>query len=629
MFEQPNPSTRAALDAEAPRPSSAHAGLGIAGAVTEDGRGTVLSGSGTFKTRKRRSQGDGGEDDGYVEGNTTVVSGMQLTCSQLSHHSRRASVSLPVDQDQGIAEAAATASSPHSRPNSSGGPATSSTLAPPPINTSNKRARTGNNALDSLADAASQAISSSGSFSTSTGRVSPSASSPLVMGFQPADLQQQEQVKATLLLRQQQMQEIERRKPASASQGGSGIAGLNQALGKLKNEREKSSEEAASGVSSAGGSGLAKRRGDVAREKVKNLTVVTGHGGEASQGALKTAPANVATMPSVLMGVSSASGGQHRDGGRGPQTAHPQQQSYHNSRPPATAYPTFREPGPPRDLPPSQVRRRPSESGPSSAYPPPSASAHGTLPNGTYKMHQLHPAPSGSSSAAPRDQYVTYTSSNPPPRRSPPSAHPSHYPGGPLSPLPRVTATSPVPPSAPGSASSSKQAFLSLFSTFYDSLSDSRVLSRTLDDQLRRSSALLHTLSDSGKVFEELLETRIRSVRQEHSREMGRVEARLDGLEKRLGLGASRPPTGLGIEHGPLPTDTPVVESTDDRADLLERIARLERALELKDGADDETSSTTTGDDSRRGSGSTAETSMGGGGERLDRDEEMRDATKQ
>lgn len=80
--------------------------------------------------------------------------------------------------------------------------------------------------------------------------------------------------------------------------------------------------------------------------------------------------------------------------------------------------------------------------------------------------------------------------------------------------------------------SNSKSTFLSLFSTFYDSLSDSRVLTNTLEDQIRRSSNLLNTLQDSGKVFENMLEDRVRGVVRDFNLNLLGIEKRLDNLEK-------------------------------------------------------------------------------------------------
>lgn len=86
--------------------------------------------------------------------------------------------------------------------------------------------------------------------------------------------------------------------------------------------------------------------------------------------------------------------------------------------------------------------------------------------------------------------------------------------------------------------SNSKSTFLSLFSTFYDSLSDSRVLTNTLEDQIRRSSNLLNTLQDSGKVFENMLEDRVRGVVRDFNLNLLGIEKRLDNLEKVV-IGAS------------------------------------------------------------------------------------------
>lgn len=400
-------------------------------------------------------------------------------------------------------------------------------------------------------------------------------------------------------MREQQMREIERRRGVHSSgvssapgssgggggsggAGGNGVAGLNNALGKLRAGKEKAAAQSQSPRGEGEKEGtLGKRRGGDAREKTRNLTVVTGYGGEAAQGAMRSAPANVnVSQPHVAA--------RDRVGGGAP--------------PPQTAYPTYREQ--PRDAPPpsSLSRRRPSASGPSTShqqqpypsvtqpYTPSSTSAAPSNgqrhPHSRYPPHQLPAQP---------QQPNGRERSPPPPGTAHQYAFPAQYlypstsanstgGGGPLSPLPRQppTASTSVH-SPPNSASaSSKTAFLSLFSTFYDSLSDSRILSRTLESQIHKSTALLTTLQDSGRVFEELLEARVGKVARDQARETELIERRLKRLEGRVGgrreeeeeSEEERESEGEGEDRG-----SPVKKVKVPQESVWERLERLEKLL--------------------------------------------------
>ena len=78
----------------------------------------------------------------------------------------------------------------------------------------------------------------------------------------------------------------------------------------------------------------------------------------------------------------------------------------------------------------------------------------------------------------------------------------------------------------------SKAAFLSLFDTFYDSLADSRVLQVNLEDQIRRSAALLGTLQQSSSVFESLLDKRMADMCQSLTNDLQVLEGRIERLER-------------------------------------------------------------------------------------------------
>ncbi|GAA6059896.1 hypothetical protein JCM10212_005279 [Sporobolomyces blumeae] len=203
------------------------------------------------------------------------------------------------------------------------------------------------------------------------------------------------------------------------------------------------------------------------------------------------------------------------------------------------------------------------------------------------------PSPASSSYA----HLSHHSQSQPPSTTSPPfsygtssashttPSHPSHSNGLP-------SAGPPPPSSSPSnsSVSSSKAAFLSLFSTFFDSLQDSRVLTNTLDAQIARSATLLSTLQQSEAALERLVDRRIGQAQAQWASDAHALEARLARLEDRVAAAAadSVDPgangfVGLGISQ-PAGTTTSSRESPDSTATMssshLEaRMARLEDAL--------------------------------------------------
>ncbi|KAL8279267.1 hypothetical protein RQP46_008304 [Phenoliferia psychrophenolica] len=295
-----------------------------------------------------------------------------------------------------------------------------------------------NLSLDTLASAASSLAS--------TSQLHPHLPhpppSPIVLPLgTPSDPHKASQLANALNLRTQQLREIERRRASngpSAASAASGMGGLSGALDKLS---ARAGGPGPSGSTSppsqdgSEGSGLAKRRGNVAREKTKNLTVLTSssYGPGGVEAGLKSAPAKApasrmapGVTPSVLAGPMLSRGLATLSGNHNAQQMQQQQQ-----------------------------------------------------------QQQL-----------------------------------------------------PTPQTAAAPQASSKAAFLSLFSTFYDSLSDSRVLAHTLEDQIRRSSSLLHTLHESGKVFEDMLDKRVKEVVEDMSRDLVLNEGRIVRLEKIIGVGA-------------------------------------------------------------------------------------------
>jgi hypothetical protein len=89
---------------------------------------------------------------------------------------------------------------------------------------------------------------------------------------------------------------------------------------------------------------------------------------------------------------------------------------------------------------------------------------------------------------------------------------------------------------------SSKTQFLSLFSNFYDSLSDSRTLKATLEDQVRRSNTLLQTLQRSSRVLDATVDRRIREERLVWENRVQGLEARVRELEAKAGSGSGSSP---------------------------------------------------------------------------------------
>ncbi|WAR57526.1 hypothetical protein PtB15_8B576 [Puccinia triticina] len=88
--------------------------------------------------------------------------------------------------------------------------------------------------------------------------------------------------------------------------------------------------------------------------------------------------------------------------------------------------------------------------------------------------------------------------------------------------------------SSGGGGIPSKQMFLQLFESFYDSLSDSKVLQNNLEEQIRRSAQLLNSLQQSAGVFEAILDDRLAAVQTQSTRELQILENRIDQLEARL-----------------------------------------------------------------------------------------------
>ncbi|GAA5908945.1 hypothetical protein JCM8208_007125 [Rhodotorula glutinis] len=172
----------------------------------------------------------------------------------------------------------------------------------------------------------------------------------------------------------------------------------------------------------------------------------------------------------------------------------------------------------------------PPPGGPLSPLPPlgesmPAPGAPGGPPLPSPAFTTLPPHSAGLAPHAPYHHGARPGSSHgapPPPLHPPTSSHGQH--GHPSAPSP-----------------STKQAFLSLFSNFYDSLSDSRVLTASLDQQLVRAGQLLTTLQQA----EQALDAAVLDVRREGERRWAAIEERLVRLEGGGGRVGGAAPTGL------------------------------------------------------------------------------------
>lgn len=339
------------------------------------------------------------------------------------------------------------------------------------------------------------------------------------------------------------------------------------------------------------GSGLARRRQAARDGKVPGgLTIGTPAYNAAEPQAPKTAPVKLKNgeTPSVLLGPATPATATASLGVPAPQDGPSSEKR------PTT--PTAKRPSS------SQATRRQSAMPAPSPAPvqiPPHASHHG-------RHHSLHVLPTA---YPPRG---SLRPSPPPPRAAagmpPVSPHNTaqiFYGPPPGCPPPQSPATHGPPMQAP--PPSSKAAFLDLFSNFYDSLGDSRVLSRTLDDQLRRSATLLQTLHDSARTLEDAVDRRTRSFMEEVSVDMQGLDRRLARIEQALSIEAERPmsrsqqarrSSGAGSSTSPPPP-----ASSSDMAARLERLESLMPAGPVRTDSDLTTPTT---------AGMTSDSTMGG-----------------
>ncbi|KEI40040.1 uncharacterized protein L969DRAFT_16713 [Mixia osmundae IAM 14324] len=84
---------------------------------------------------------------------------------------------------------------------------------------------------------------------------------------------------------------------------------------------------------------------------------------------------------------------------------------------------------------------------------------------------------------------------------------------------------------------SSRRAFMSHFEGFYDTINNSRVLQATLDDQIRKSTTLLSDLQGSSAAFEGMLERRMSDLCKTVTADLQLLENRIDKLERSISDG--------------------------------------------------------------------------------------------
>jgi len=117
---------------------------------------------------------------------------------------------------------------------------------------------------------------------------------------------------------------------------------------------------------------------------------------------------------------------------------------------------------------------------------------------------------------------------------------PSTAPHAPSSTLPRresLASNSPAP-----SSDRSKDSFIQVFDTFYDAVADTHSLKNTLEEQIRKTSALLQTLQSSGLMIESLVRGQVREMQREVISDLTSIEKRVARVEERMNCVTSSPP---------------------------------------------------------------------------------------
>ncbi|CAG8664129.1 12370_t:CDS:2, partial [Racocetra persica] len=95
----------------------------------------------------------------------------------------------------------------------------------------------------------------------------------------------------------------------------------------------------------------------------------------------------------------------------------------------------------------------------------------------------------------------------------------------------------------------SKESFINLFDNFYDTVSDTRSLKTTLEDQIRKTTTLLQTLHASGAMIESLVHGHFREMKREVIKDMTALEKRLSKIEERVHNNAANTGMSLSPPH--------------------------------------------------------------------------------
>ncbi|EGG01478.1 uncharacterized protein MELLADRAFT_117797 [Melampsora larici-populina 98AG31] len=185
--------------------------------------------------------------------------------------------------------------------------------------------------------------------------------------------------------------------------------------------------------------------------------------------------------------------------------------------------------------------------------------------------------------------YHPYPQPNSHSHQSPPEPHPSSQ-----QTRPSIGSHSSGPTSNSSNQIPPKQMFLQLFDTFYDSLADSRILQSNLEEQIRRSAQLLGLLQQSSTVFEKMLDERVGAVQAEYTRDLQILESRLDRLEaekERRGDDEGERREEADLEVSKQVNSQPPVDQAGGAGTATTagaRLERLEREIPVlrKDGAD-------------------------------------------
>jgi hypothetical protein len=80
----------------------------------------------------------------------------------------------------------------------------------------------------------------------------------------------------------------------------------------------------------------------------------------------------------------------------------------------------------------------------------------------------------------------------------------------------------------------SKESFIHLFDSFYDTVADTRSLKSTLEGQIRKTTTLLQTLQASGSMIESLVRGHFREMQREVVKDLMTLENRLSKVEERM-----------------------------------------------------------------------------------------------